>query len=141
MTKARDIMTPDCQCVRSDQTVTDAARMMAEMDVGALPICGEDDRLKGMITDRDIAIRVVAEGRDPNTVKVSEMQQGEAVTIGADDPIDELRDLLGQRSELVDDDHQARWRCSRVATFELDQVLGLPVAVEQLLAVAQLGLQ
>jgi CBS domain-containing protein len=90
MTKARDIMTADCECVRANESVTEAARKMADLDVGALPICGEDDRLKGMITDRDIAIRVVAEGRDPNTVMVGDLQQGEAVTIGADDPVEDL---------------------------------------------------
>ncbi|MGQ0843177.1 MAG: CBS domain-containing protein [Sporichthyaceae bacterium] len=90
MTTARDIMTPGAECARADETVADAARRMAELGVGALPICGTDDRLHGMITDRDIAIRVVGEGKDPKTVKVSELAQGEAVTIGADDDIDEL---------------------------------------------------
>lgn len=90
MTKARDIMTSDPQCIRADETIEAAARRMADLDVGALPICGTDDRLHGMLTDRDIAIRVVAQGRNPATVKAGELAQGEAVTIGADDPIDEL---------------------------------------------------
>ncbi len=89
MTTAREIMTTDPRCVRADDTVESAARMMAELDVGALPICGTDDRLKGMITDRDIAVRVVAQGLDPATTKAGDLAQGEAVTIGADDPIDE----------------------------------------------------
>ena len=90
MTKAREIMSANAECIRSNQTITEAARKMAELNVGALPICGEDDRLKGMITDRDIAVKVVAQGKDPNTCTAGELEQGEAVTIGADDPIDEL---------------------------------------------------
>jgi CBS domain-containing protein len=90
MTKARDIMTPGAECARSGETVADAARKMAKLGVGALPICGDDDRLHGMITDRDIAIKVVGAGKDPKSCKVSELEQGKPVTIGADDSIDEL---------------------------------------------------
>ena len=63
MTKARDIMTPNPECIGADESVEAAARKMADLDVGALPICGTDNRLKGMITDRDIAIKIVAQGR------------------------------------------------------------------------------
>jgi len=90
MTKARDIMTPGAECAHTDDTVAVAAMRMAELGVGALPICGRDDRLKGMITDRDIAIKVVGAGQDPRICKVGDVAQGEAVTIGADDDIDEL---------------------------------------------------
>ena len=90
MTSVREIMTADATCVGENDTVVQAARRMRELEVGALPICGEDNRLKGMVTDRDIAINVVAEGKDPESTKVSELAQGEVVTIGADDSIDEL---------------------------------------------------
>jgi CBS domain-containing protein len=52
-----------------------------------MPICGEDDRLKGMITDRDIVTKVIAEGRDPSSVRVGELGEGKPVTIGADDSV------------------------------------------------------
>jgi CBS domain-containing protein len=90
MTSVREIMTADASCVGENDSVADAARRMRELEVGALPICGEDNRLKGMVTDRDIAINVVADGKDPATTKVSELAQGEVVTIGADDSIEEL---------------------------------------------------
>ena len=96
MTTARDIMSPNVECIRSNQSITEAARMMASLNVGALPICGEDDRLKGMLTDRDIAIKVVAQGKDPNACQAGEFQQGEAVTIGADDSIEELIKTMAQ---------------------------------------------
>jgi len=82
-------MTIGPECVGTEETVQDAARKMADLDVGALPICGTDNRLHGMITDRDIAILVVAQGLDPATTRAGDLAQGEAVTIGADDPIDE----------------------------------------------------
>jgi CBS domain-containing protein len=96
MTKARDIMSNDATCVRSNESVAVAAQRMAELGVGALPICGEDDKLKGMITDRDIAIKVVAMGKDPKNCTAGEFAQGEAVTIGADDDITELLSTMAQ---------------------------------------------
>jgi CBS domain-containing protein len=88
---ARDIMTPDCRCVGENESVLDAARQLAELGVGAMPICGEDNRLKGMLTDRDIVVRVLAEGKDPASTKAGELGvgDGKTVTIGADDSIDE----------------------------------------------------
>ncbi|MEV4537491.1 CBS domain-containing protein [Asanoa sp. NPDC049518] len=90
MTTAREIMTSDATCVGADETVTAAARKMAELRVGSLPICGSDNRLKGMLTDRDIVIKVLAEGRDPDTVTAGELGQGKPVTIGADDDAEEI---------------------------------------------------
>ena len=87
--KARDIMTGGAECVGATETLEQAARKMKELDVGALPICGEDNRLKGMITDRDIAIKCVAEGGDPRTAKAGDFGEGKPVTIGADDSIEE----------------------------------------------------
>jgi CBS domain-containing protein len=98
--KARDVMSPDCTCVAENETLLDAARKLAELDVGALPICGEDDRLKGMLTDRDIVVKGVASGQDPSTMRAGELGQGdgETVTIGADDPIDEaLRTMIDHK--------------------------------------------
>jgi CBS domain-containing protein len=90
MTTAREIMTSDATCARESDTVHDAAVTMAQKQVGALPICGEDNRLKGMITDRDIVVKVLAEGKDPRAVHVGELAQGEVVTIGADDDAQEI---------------------------------------------------
>lgn len=64
--KIRDCMSTGVQIANPDETIETAARMMANIDVGAIPV-GEDDRLVGMITDRDIAIRAVAEGLGPGT--------------------------------------------------------------------------
>src|ERR671928_1472902 len=98
--KARDIMTPDPECIGENETVLDAAKRLAELNVGSLPICGEDDRLKGMLTDRDIVVKVLAEGKDPASTKAGELGQGDSktVTIGADDSIDEaLRTMIDHK--------------------------------------------
>jgi len=89
--KARDIMSDDCTCIGENETVLDAAKRLTELNVGSLPICGEDDRLKGMLTDRDIVVKVLAQGKDPASTRASELGQGDGtvVTIGADDSIDE----------------------------------------------------
>ncbi|WP_436498808.1 CBS domain-containing protein [Actinokineospora sp. HUAS TT18] len=85
MTTARDLMTPDVTCVRTSDPVIEAARTMARLGVGSLPIRGEDDILKGMITDRDIVVKVLAEGKDPMAVHTGDLAQGEVVTVNADD--------------------------------------------------------
>ncbi|WP_019181183.1 CBS domain-containing protein [Microbacterium yannicii] len=94
MTVAREIMTPDPQCVGENETLVDAARMMASLDVGALPICGEDKRLKGMITDRDIVVKCLAQGGDPSTTTAGSLGQGKPVTIGADDSAEEALETM-----------------------------------------------
>jgi len=98
MTTAREIMSTGVSCVSTRDTVMDAARKMASESVGALPICGEDGRLKGMLTDRDIVVKVLAQGKDPQTVSAGELMQGEAVTIGADDDAAEImRTMAGHK--------------------------------------------
>jgi len=107
--KARDVMSADCTCIGENDSVLDAAKRLAQLDVGSLPICGEDDRLKGMLTDRDIVVKVLAEGRDPSSVKAGELGvgDGKTVTIGADDSIDEaLRTMIDhkvRRLPVIDD--------------------------------------
>jgi CBS domain-containing protein len=95
-TTARDIMTGGVECVQEDETVLDAARKMDQLGVGALPICGSDDRLKGMLTDRDIVVKVIAQGKDPAATRAGELAQGKPVTIGADDDLGELVRTMAQ---------------------------------------------
>jgi CBS domain-containing protein len=89
MATARDLMTPGAECVAENETLVLAARKMRDLDVGALPICGEDNRLKGMLTDRDIVVKCLAEGGDPAAATAGSFGQGKPVTIGADDSIEE----------------------------------------------------
>ncbi|MGH8824230.1 MAG: CBS domain-containing protein [Jiangellaceae bacterium] len=94
MATIREIMTSGAVCVGENETLADAARKMRELDVGSLPVCGEDNRLKGMVTDRDIVVRCIADNGDPQTVRAGELARGKPVTIGADDPVDEALAMM-----------------------------------------------
>ena len=72
---ARELMTPDVQSVRDSSTLVEAAQLMRDLDVGSLPICGEDDKLKGMLTDRDIVVRCIAQGGDPAKTRADDLAQ------------------------------------------------------------------
>jgi CBS domain-containing protein len=104
--KARDVMTQGVECAGENETVADSARKLADLNVGAMPICGEDGRLKGMLTDRDIVVEVIAKGKDPAQVKAGELGGEEVVTIGADDSVDEalttMKDHKVRRLPVID---------------------------------------
>jgi CBS domain-containing protein len=94
---ARDVMTGGAECIGERETVAEAARKLAELDIGAMPICGEDDRLKGMLTDRDIVVKVIAAGKDPADTTAGDLaDQSEIVTIGADDSVDEALQTMAE---------------------------------------------
>jgi CBS domain-containing protein len=102
-------MTPGAECVGENEDVVTAASKMRDLDVGALPICGEDNRLKGVITDRDIVVKVIADGQDPRSVKAGTLGQGKPVTIGADDDAEEALRTMAEhqvRRLPVIDGHQ-----------------------------------
>lgn len=109
MTTAREIMTGGVECASVNDSLTDAAKKMRDLDVGALPICGDDNRLQGMVTDRDIVVKCVAEGGDPSSTKVSQLAEGKPVTIGADDSLEEVLRTMkehGVRRLPVIDGHE-----------------------------------
>ena len=93
-----EAMHDGCECIGEKQTLLDAAKRMAELDVGVLPICGDDDRLKGMLTDRDIVVKAIAEGRDPATTTSSEFAQGTVHWIGADASFDEALGMMREHA-------------------------------------------
>ena len=103
---ARDVMTGGAECIGENDTILDAAKRLAELDVGAMPICGEDDRLKGMVTDRDIVVKVLAQGKDPGSTRAGELGEGKPVTIGADDSVKEalrtMKDHKVRRLPVID---------------------------------------
>ena len=109
MPSAREIMTSDVTCVGEKETLADAAKKMADLGVGSLPICGEDNRLKGMLTDRDIVVKALAKGRNPSDCTASEFAEGKPITIGADDDAQEILRTMSQykvRRLPVIDGHQ-----------------------------------
>lgn len=94
MTTARDIMTPGAECVGENDTLVQAAAKLRDLDIGAMPICGEDGKLKGMLTDRDIVVKCIADGGDPSSVTAGSLAEGKPVTIGADDSVEEALETM-----------------------------------------------
>jgi CBS domain-containing protein len=110
-TQARTVgeaMHEGCECIGESQTLLDAAKRMEELDIGVLPICGDDDRLKGMLTDRDIVVKALAQDRDPATTMCGEFAQGTVHWIAADGSLDEalsmMREHAVKRLCVMDDD-------------------------------------
>lgn len=103
----RDFMTSNPQSVEPSSTIADAARLMRDNDVGSLPVV-EDGKLTGVVTDRDIAIRAVAEGKDPQGTKVGEVLSQDVVTIDPQQDLDEALRLMARhqvrRLPVVEED-------------------------------------
>lgn len=102
--KVREAMTRDVRLVRPDQTIRDAAHLMAELDIGCVPV-EDGDRLVGMITDRDIAVRAIAEGRGPTTA-VREVMTPDVKYCYDDQSVDDITrnmaDIRVRRLPVVD---------------------------------------
>ena len=90
----REAMHEGCECIGENQSLLDAAKRMEQLDIGAMPICGQDDRLKGMITDRDIVVKALAHGKDPATTMAGDLGQERLVFVRADAPLDRALSLM-----------------------------------------------
>jgi CBS domain-containing protein len=112
MTTARDVMHKGAFCIGENESLMDAARMMREHGVGALPICGQDQKLKGIITDRDIVLRCLAEGKDPATMKARELA-GHLHCVRADDDMETVLRKMEQ--------HQIR----RIPVIDGERLVGV----------------
>jgi CBS domain-containing protein len=103
----REVMTSNPYTIDADQDIADAAKMLRDEDVGVAPIV-EGDQLVGVLTDRDIAIKVVAEGKDPRTTKVRDVASKDIVTIDPQQDLDEALRLMAQhqvrRLPVVEED-------------------------------------
>jgi CBS domain-containing protein len=93
--RIREIMTSNPSTIEPDKPVAEAARIMKQEDAGVVPVT-ENGRLTGMVTDRDIAIRVVAEGKDPQSTAVREVASTDLVTIDPQQDLDDALRLMAQ---------------------------------------------
>ena len=109
----RDVMSEGAECVGEDDSVLVAAHRLAELQVGSVPICGDDNHLKGMLTDRDIVVKVLARDLDPATVTAGSLAEGKPVTIGADDLLDYAMKAMAE--------HQVR----RLPVVDGEQLVGM----------------
>lgn len=94
--KLREVMTPNVEYVTPTQSLRHAAQLMREFDVGPVPVC-EEGRVVGIVTDRDIAIRAVAEGRDPEATPVAEVMSRNVAFCHPDDDVETATDLMASR--------------------------------------------
>jgi CBS domain-containing protein len=103
----RDLMTSNPSTIEPDKTVADAAKLMRDEDAGLIPIV-EEKKLAGTITDRDIAIRVVAEGKDQQSTTVRDVMTSRLVTVDPDQDLDEALRLMAKhqvrRLPVVEED-------------------------------------
>lgn len=109
--KVKDVMSPGIEYVAENDSAATAAQKMRQADVGSLPVKDGQDRLSGIVTDRDIVIRAVAEGKDPGTTKVGEVMTAGAVTCPAEQTVEQAAKLMEEkqirRLIVVDDRNQA----------------------------------
>lgn len=94
--KVRDVMTESPECIAPTATVQEAAARMKNLDVGSLPVC-DNDRLVGVITDRDIALRSVAEGHDPSRDRVRETMSPGIIYCFDDQEAEDAAELMGEK--------------------------------------------
>jgi CBS domain-containing protein len=100
--RCEDIMTSEVEVLRHSQTAREAAQLMRDLNIGFLPICDDAKQLVGVLTDRDIALRVVAEDR-PSSVAVAEVMTEEVITCSPEDDAERAEQLMrtNQKARLV----------------------------------------
>jgi CBS domain-containing protein len=113
MATARDIMTPSVSCIGEHETLVVAAQHMRDLDVGTLPIRGDNEQLQGMLTDRDLVTKCVAAGLDPSTATAGQLAQGNAYCVDVNASIEEMLDIM--------EEHQIR----RLPVVENDRPVGI----------------
>jgi CBS domain-containing protein len=136
--KVSEVMTRDVQTVRPDQPVQQAASFMLSADAGSVPVT-DGDRLIGMITDRDIAVRGIAKGYGPDT-PVREIMTGDIICARADDDVEDAASRMSEaqvrRLPVLDDQERL---CGIVSLGDLSQQADEDCAAEALEGVSQPG--
>ena len=122
MGQIREVMTERPKSASSETTVREVAGMMAQEDVGPIPVV-DGERLVGIVTDRDLVVRVLAEGRDPDSTTVGEVASGDPVSVSPDADIEEALELLAE--------NQVR----RLLVVEHDRLVGIVAQAD----IARLG--
>ena len=105
----KDVMTPEVQVISPHATIKEVAALMKDLDVGPVPVC-DGKQLLGIITDRDLAIRAIADGADPTTTRARAVMSTDVITVFADQDVREAADLMQQhqvrRLLVLDRDRQ-----------------------------------
>jgi CBS domain-containing protein len=96
MTQVRDVMTRAVECARPEMTVLDAAKVMKQKNIGSLPVC-EEKKVVGLITDRDLTIRAIAEGRDPSSTRIADVMTKGVTSVREEDNLEDAERLMHDR--------------------------------------------
>jgi len=106
----RDVMKTDIQCLKQDDSIVDAARKMLDENIGFLPVVDDDNRPLGTLTDRDIAVRVVAKDLAPSQTKIGDVMSREVVACSPDDDLRFAEDTMAKycKSRLLVNDDDGR---------------------------------
>jgi CBS domain-containing protein len=110
--KVRDVMTSSVDWVTPDTAVVEVARLMKKDDVGSIPIC-QGNRLIGMITDRDIVLKVVATGENTNNISVKDIMSTDIISVSSDQDVHEAADLM------------SKYQIRRLPVLENDKLVGI----------------
>jgi CBS domain-containing protein len=113
MTQVRELMTPDPEHLSAEDTLVTAAQRMRDADVGSLPICDDSGQVTGIVTDRDIVVKCIADGGDPSTATVGSIASEMVYTVGPDDQIENALSVM--------EDHQVR----RLPIVENGKLVGM----------------
>lgn len=129
---ACDLMHEGCTCINAEASLVDAARMMNEMGVGGLPICGPNDRLIGMITDRDLVVKCLAAGLDPATTTAQQLAEGTVVYVydnaTAEDVLSTMEEHLIRRVPVIS--HETRKLVGIISQGDIATHMGVVPAGE-----------
>ena len=94
--QVKDIMSTKIISISPNESATVAARLFSRYNIGALPVCGKEGRLRGMVTDRDIVLRCVASEDDPNSTKVSEIMTRRVISVSADESVQRASEIMAR---------------------------------------------
>ena len=130
--KIRDVMTQAVIPIAPEENVAVAARMLAHYNIGILPICGENGRLRGLVTDRDIVTRCLASGRDPAVTAVADVMSGNLICAGPDMDVAEASKLMGSRQIRRLPVLEGGKLCGMVSLGDLARVGNAENALEQI---------
>ena len=93
--KVRDLMTTNVKWANQDQSIEEVARLLSTSDIGSVPVC-QGEQVLGIITDRDIIVRAIAQGKDPKTTKCSEIMSKNIKTVTGDTDVHQASDLMAE---------------------------------------------
>lgn len=92
----KEVMSRKIVTISPDENTALAARLLSRYNIGSLPVCTKEGKLRGMVTDRDIVLRCIAAGEEPEATKVSNIMTRKVITVGAEEPVEKAAELMAR---------------------------------------------